>query len=151
MTWLTEPIAIVLASVITSAVIAAIISNRAAYRSIAVEAITKERITWLDELRAIAVDLTTTLATTNRMSALATLQSMEAGDRVLARLQLHLNPEGTKEKEILRLSDELRAAAENKVKYKEREVEFMLAVRKLLKEEWEKAKTEAGVNRRSRS
>ena len=151
MDWLTEPLAVVIASVISSAVIAAIISNRATYRSIAVEAITKERITWLDELRAIAVELTTKFAAINRTSELATLQSIESGDRVLAQLQLHLNPDGSKEKEILRLAEELRKASESKVDYRTREVEFMLAVRRLLKEEWEKAKVEAGVSKRSAS
>ncbi|NGQ92177.1 hypothetical protein G5V65_14860 [Rhodobacter sp. HX-7-19] len=151
MDWLTEGVGIAIASILSSSIVAAIISNRAAYRSIAVEAITKERIVWLDELREVAVELTTKLAALNRQDFEATAGEIEAADRLIARLELHLNPDGSKEAQIMRLSEELRASAERKSEYRSIEKAFMRAVRDLLKEEWEKAKAEAGVKKKVNS
>ncbi|WP_306754907.1 hypothetical protein [Paracoccus actinidiae] len=129
-------------------VLSGYLNNLVSYKSIAVEAITKERITWLDELRAIAVELTTKLAAINRTNKPATEEAMESADRVLGQLQLHLNPEGELEKTILRLANELQKFSEKSSVYRDKETEFMLAVRQLLKTEWEKAKNEAGVKKK---
>mgnify|MGYP001582971173 CR=1 FL=1 len=155
---LAEAIGTVVASVFSSGIIAAAIANRAAYKSIAVEAITKERITWLDELRAIAADLTARLAAVNRANKPVSEETLFALDRVIAQLQLHLNPgsEAEKENEIISLAEELQKVAEKggntsewRDNYRPKEKEFMLAVRELLKAEWEKAKSEAGVEKKN--
>lgn len=144
MEWLLA-IGTVLAAILSSSVVAAFVANKSAYKSIAVEAITKERITWLDELRKIAEDFSVA-AFDVALAENIEPKRTHALDRLSARLKLHLNPEGESEKAIIQAADRLISLARaNDDGFREAEQNFMLETRKLLKAEWNKAKDEAGI------
>ncbi|WP_152497720.1 hypothetical protein [Roseovarius sp. THAF8] len=135
----------VLAAVLSSSVVAAFVANQSAYKSIAVEAITKERITWLDELRKIAEDFSVAAAEVALAENIDPKRTHEL-DRLSARLELHLNPEGDSEKAIIRAGNKLISLAKARDDgFRGEEQNFMLETRKLLKAEWNKAKAEAGI------
>jgi hypothetical protein len=107
-----------------------------------------ERIEWLDELRDIARQFATELAKIWREQGIQSCSpDFHKLDNLSAQLELHLNPNGKKEQSILEKAKALRAVSEKKDcdEYRKVEAEFMLEVRELLKQEWDKAKAEAGV------
>ena len=147
MDWLSVVGTVVLA-VLSSSVVAAVVANRASYKSIAVEAITKERITWLDELRSIAEDLATASAEV-AFADTVDAQPTAKVDRISARLELQLNPDGEQEKEVIRSANTMVTLARARQDgFAEAERKFMFATRRLLKIEWDKAKFEAGVTKK---
>lgn len=144
MEWLLA-IGTVSTAVLSSSVVAAIIANKATYKSIAVEAITKERITCLDELRKIAEDFSIASGEVALAEKVEPRRTHEL-DRLSARLELQLNPEGAPEKAIIQAANKMVSLAKARNDgFREAEQNFMLETRKLLKTEWNKAKIEAGL------
>ena len=155
--------------VLSSGIVAAIVSWITSRRQIAVEAITKERITWLDELRDIIAKLCAALAVVYRdgecgkvfkgSPAPNGVPAIEAADDQLARLQLHLKPGGKEEEILIKAADSLKELADGSsqaccgkagsetLSYRMAEKDFIFLARSLLKREWEKAKREAGVGK----
>jgi hypothetical protein len=147
-------IATVIISILSSSVIATIVANRATYKSIAVQAITEERIEWLDELRKIAEDFSFAISEVRLANLDCNLQRNTSEyrkltrevDRIYARLLLQLGPEGEQEEKIIEAARKLISAAEKPhERFRELEKDFMHETRILLKQEWKKAKNEAGV------
>ncbi|HWK87276.1 MAG TPA: hypothetical protein VNQ34_07195 [Xanthobacteraceae bacterium] len=134
-----------LVGVIIGAFISAFVVRRSSY----ISSVTTERTKWIDKLRTNIADLVGTLATISLKSSSDTYRKSAEYDAdkrkaetLVATVILQLNPDGSIDKNIIKLLHRLPFLAERSDKYRDAENALILHSQFLLKEEWEKVKYE---------
>ncbi len=138
--------AIALIGVVVSAFVAFTVSKRSTY----ITAVTAERSKWIDKLRGNIADLlgicgAIHLSSSDKTSEKALAKRQDA-DRLIALITLQLNPSdksGIDQNLIKLLRQLVEASEKNDGRYRTFEACFVRHAQFLLKEEWEKVKSEA--------
>lgn len=137
---------IALIGVFLSAFVANVGSKRSAY----ITAVTAERSKWIDKLRSNIAELLGVcgaihLSSSDKMSDKA-LEKRQSADRLIALITLQLNPNDKSDidQNLIKLLPELvKSSEKDDNSYRVFEQRFVRHAQFLLKEEWEKVKTEA--------
>ena len=146
-----------LAGVFVAALISAFVALSSSKRSTYIASVTTERSKWIEKLRGNIAELLSVLGAISREAAKsketqeeklkeeASARRTEA-DKLIALITLQLNPfdKSGIDQELIKLMPELVEAAENQSQnYRKCELQFVKHAQFLLKEEWEKVKSEA--------
>ena len=150
-----------MAGVFVAALISAFVALSSSKRSTYIASVTTERSKWIEKLRGNIAELLSVLGAISREAAKsketqeekrkeeASARRTEA-DKLIALITLQLNPfdKSGIDQELIKLMPELVEAAENQSQnqsqnYRKCELQFVKHAQFLLKEEWEKVKSEA--------
>ena len=153
--YLFQPAIIALIGAVVSGLIALVVSRRSTY----LIAVTTERSKWIDKLRENIANLLEVCSeiclsamcdknddqTENCLKAKIDPILIAKADRLIALIQMQLNPNNIIDRDIIILLRDLPKAAEkvNRERYRGSEGVLIMHVQFLLKEEWEKVKFEA--------
>lgn len=133
---------IALCGVLITALVAYTASKRSAY----ISAVTAERSKWIDKLRGNIADLLGLCSAIHTLSPMKSLDKQREADRLIALIKLQLNPndESGIDRNLLVHLKRLYESAEGRgAPYRVEEDRFVRHCQFLLKEEWEKVKSEA--------
>jgi hypothetical protein len=142
--------AIALIGVFLSAFVSAFVANVVSKRSAYITAVTAERSKWIDKLRSNIAELLGVcgaihLSSSDKTSDKA-LEKRQNADRLIALITLQLNPNDKSgiDQNLIKLLPELvKSSEKDDNSYRVFEQRFVRHAQFLLKEEWEKVKTEA--------
>ena len=142
--------AIALIGVFLSSFFSAFVANVVSKRSAYITAVTAERSIWIDKLRSNIAELLGVcgaihLSSSDKTSDKA-LEKRQNADRLIALITLQLNPndESGIDQRLIELFPELvKSSEKDDDSYRVFEQRFVRHAQFLLKEEWEKVKTEA--------
>ena len=142
--------AIALIGVFLSAFVSAFVANVVSKRSAYITSVTAERSKWIDKLRSNIAELLGVcgaihLSSSDKTSDKA-LEKRQNADRLIALITLQLNPNDKSgiDQNLIKLLPELvKSSEKDDNSYRVFEQSFVRHAQFLLKEEWEKVKTEA--------